>query len=101
MLKKNHATTLKNDSTMGIVYSCVANGVSTRAEIIKSTKLRHGQVKSALYNLVFVGMLTFEKVNHGSAVYSLVGVGDSFCDCFKGVNSVFNHKALPDERINI
>ena len=95
MLKKNAANYPSHDSTMGRVYKCVSHESKTRDEIVRETGLRHGQVKSALHNLVFIGLLAFDKEGTKSAKYFKREGNTTFPDCLKGVSSVFNHSALP------
>jgi hypothetical protein len=99
MLRKNHVLTLKRDSTMKMVHSCVELGIRTKEDISKDTGLRIGQVKSALYNLVFIGLLRFTKENGNPSVYYLIDEIEAGLtnECLKGINSIFNHKALPND----
>lgn len=99
MLKKNQALALKRDSTMKMVHSCVELGIRTKEDISKETGLRIGQVKSALYNLAFIGLLRFKKENGNPSVYYLIDEIEAGLtnDCLKGINSIFNHRALPDD----
>ena len=95
MLKKNQAPRLNHDSTMGVVFNCIAQSPKTRTEVILETRLRSGQVKSALHNLVYVGLVSFSKDGE-RILYSEKqedGIQSRFCDGWANAPSVFSFKA--------
>jgi hypothetical protein len=106
VLKKNQAPRLNPDSTMGIVYRSISNFEKTKEDVVRDTGLRVGQVKSALHNLVFVGLLSFDKDDSGRIVYIAVCDKEdkhrcgAFCDGWSGASSVFGFNALPNDRID-
>lgn len=92
MLKKGQPVKFsKPMSTMRIVLSEVEQGNGTRYLITKETGLRDGQVKSALFNLAYIGAIKLVTDREGRRYYVCQGamVG-GVADCLVGVNSVFN-----------
>ncbi len=90
-LRKGHPLPLHKPSTMRSVLSCVEQGHSYRRDIIKVTGLHEGQVRSALHNLVFIGLLARQQDAEGRSVYVIPGqwYGGTPA-CFRGVTSVFH-----------
>lgn len=91
MLKKN--TPLKFTrpySTMRSVLSAVEQGQGARVDIVASTGLHTGQVRSALYNLVYIGALIRETDDSGRSVYCLPGRVKGVAPCLRGVRSIFD-----------
>ena len=90
-LKKGKALKLEKPSTMRIVLNAVEQGNKYRYEVIAFTGLQDGQVRSALHNLVFVGLLTRHKDTMGRSVYLSPGQWhEQVSPCLKGVSSIFN-----------
>ena len=73
---------------MRSVYEAIQNGCTYRSEIIEETKMREGRVKSAIWNLSYIGVIQRVDDDNGRSRYILpsIDVGS----CFKGVNSIFN-----------
>ena len=90
MLKKNQPTPLFRPSTMRTVFAAIQDGKNYRHEIVKTTKLKNGQVKSALGNLVFIGLVVRIQDHMGRSCYRLPSHGaGSTADCLKGIPWVF------------
>jgi hypothetical protein len=76
-------------STMRVVLLAVEQGHQYRHDILSETKLKFGQVASALYNLVYVGAVKRETDKEGRSIYVLPGkVAVAKCLC--GVRSIFD-----------
>ena len=90
-LKKGKPLPLHKPSTMRIVLSAVEQGHKYRREVIKATGLKDGQVRSALHNLVFVGLLVRMADAEGRSIYLPPGqwYGET-APCLRGLNSIFH-----------
>lgn len=89
-IRKNKPLPLHKPSTMRTVLLCIEHGKCYRHEIVKETKLKEGQVRAALNNLVFIGLAHRTKDAMGRSVYLLPGHGlGTVADCLKGVAWVF------------
>jgi predicted transcriptional regulator len=90
MLKKGCRLALSRpDSTMRLVLSQIEVGKSTINDIVQSTKLRRGQVASAVYNLIFIGEVVKRK-RGGRRLFVYIGDADIECgESLRGVNSIF------------
>ena len=75
---------------MRSVLMAVENGLGARVDIVASTGLHTGQVRSALYNLVYIGALLRETDESGRSVYSLPGRVKGVAPCLRGVRSIFD-----------
>lgn len=91
-MKKNQPVKFhKPASTMRRVFQSITDGNHSRIKIAVDTGLRDGQIKSALYNLSFIGLIDVRKEN-GKSRYMLADKDESpACSaCFRFVNSIFN-----------
>lgn len=90
-LRKGKPLPLHKPSTMRLVLSAVEEGHKYRREVIKATGLQDGQVRSALHNLVFVGLLNRHMDSSGRSVYIPPGQwhGET-APCLCGVRSIFD-----------
>jgi len=89
MLKKGQPLTLSKPGSMQKVWQAITNGCNYRREILKATKLKEGQVTSALNNLVYVGMVALRKDSMGRTIYVLPCQSIQVCDGLRGVAWVF------------
>lgn len=94
-LRKGKPLPLHKPSTMRVVLSAVEEGHKYRKDVIKVTGLQDGQVRSALHNLVFIGLLERHEDKTGKSVYVPPGtwveeVVPDVARCLKGVPSIFN-----------
>ena len=94
-LRKGKPLPLHKPSTMRIVLSAVEEGHKYRREVIKATGLQDGQVRSALHNLVFVGLLERHEDSTGRSIYLPPGTwhGET-APCLIGVRSIFDVKIV-------
>ena len=97
MLRKNKPVPFSHPcGTMKKVYDCINDGLFYRHEIIKETKLREGQVRSAIYNLTFIACIVKCKDEQGRTIYKVPG---SFVEvtaqCWGMASSVFG-RFTPD-----
>lgn len=94
-LRKGKPLPLHKPSTMRIVLSAVEEGHKFRREVIKATGLKDGQVRSALHNLVFIGLLERHVDAEGRSIYLPPGtwVGQT-APCLCGVRSIFDVKII-------
>jgi len=69
MLNKDQAMELKEGTTMWRVYQSIRNGNHSQSKVLVDTALRLGQVRSALHNLRYVGMLDLVQVDGRSRYY--------------------------------
>jgi hypothetical protein len=91
MLKKDKPVKFTRPmSTMRVVLLAVEHGFESQADIVDETKLLVGQVRSALWNLIFVGAVVRGKDATGRSIYVLPGRISCVSNCLKGVNSIFN-----------
>ena len=103
-LRKGKPLPLHKPSTMRVVLSAVEEGHKYRRDVIKATGLKDGQVRSALHNLVFIGLLERHVDASGRSVYLPPGSWHSqMPNCFVGVSSIFRVQvsgALPMKKID-
>ncbi len=91
MLKKNTPIKFsKPVSTMRTVFEAVDRGISNRQIIIDETKLQPGQVRSALFNLVYIGAVIAVRDAQGVSMYGVPGRVGGVAPCLKGVRSIFD-----------
>lgn len=93
MLKKNHNPTFtRPDSAMRVVLQAVEDGKQTRKEIVSSTRLEDGKVRSALYNLAFIGAVVRRSDRNRISVYSVPNTRVEMRTpaCLKGIRSIFD-----------
>ena len=91
MLKKNKPVSFtKPFGTMKQCYDCVNAGLTTRHEIVRETKMRDGQVRAALYNLVFVGAIKRVTDKEGRTIYRIPGYVDVTANCWGMASSAFS-----------
>ena len=75
------------------VLNAIEAGVTYRPEIVEATKMDAGRVKSAIYNLVFVGLVTRTVDSDGRHRYDVAECNSrkiTTGKCLLGVSSVFN-----------
>jgi len=90
MLKKNKPVSFtKPFGTMKQCYDCVNDGLTTRHEIVRETKMRDGQVRAALYNLTFIGAILKTKDEHGRTAYEMPGKVVVTANCWGMASSAF------------
>ena len=77
-------------STMRTVLLAVEQGHQYKYEITKETKLKQGQVNSALWNLTFIGAVMRDTDKEGRSVYLLPGKIYRIAPCLMGVRSIFD-----------
>lgn len=92
MLKKGQMVSFKRPiSSMRTVLESVENGLRQTHEIVEVTKLRRGQVKSALHNLSFIGAIRSVHDEHGRCIYVVPGERlEPVAECLLGVRSIFD-----------
>ena len=91
MLKKNQPVKFSRPiSTMRTVLMAVEQGVQHRSDIMAETRLRPGQVQSALYNLTYIGAIRRINDAHGRSVYLLPDRIGAVAPCLLGVRSIFD-----------
>ena len=90
-LKKGQPLPLHKPSTMRLVLSSVEEGNRYRRDVVKDTGLQDGQVRSALHNLVFIGLLERKIDSLGRSIYLPPGqwFGET-APCLRGVASIFH-----------
>lgn len=89
MLKKGQGNNFaKPVSNMRLVYQAIESGCTIRIEVMKETGLPEGKVRSAIWNLSYIGAIKRVDDGNGKSRYILptMDVGN----CFKGVSSIFN-----------
>lgn len=70
-----------------------------RIDIEKATGLQTGQVRSAIFNLTFIGAIQRAKDNNGKTVYFVSGkFTGGVAPCLRGIRSIFE-VALPQSNI--
>jgi hypothetical protein len=87
--------------SMKTVYECIEkHQVITRADIIKETGLVSGKAQSAIWNLVYVGVI-IKAVDHlGRTVYAIPGAWIQPTPInLHSINSIFNPNPLPIKTI--
>lgn len=91
MIRKGRPLPLEKPSNMRVVLNSVEMGHQYRREIIDHTGLRDGQVKSALHNLVFIGLLVRKEDEQRRSIYLSPGQWHSQVAAnLKGVRSIFD-----------
>lgn len=90
-LKKGHLVSFTRPmSTMRRVLSAVELGTDRRDDIMAETGLRMGQVRSALYNLVFIGAVVLQRDASGRTIYVTPGRLGPVAANLRGISSIFN-----------
>ena len=64
-IRKGKPLPLEKPSNMQRVLLAVGHGSRTRRAVMEETKLQEGQVRAALHNLVFIGLLHRHRDEHG------------------------------------
>lgn len=91
MLKKGQLVAFTRPmSTMRQVLSSVEMGNGQVHTIMDDTRLRRGQVSSALYNLAYIGAIKLSTDKQGRNHYEVPGSKISTGRVLLGVNSIFN-----------
>ena len=91
MLKKGQPVKFSRPmSTMRVVLMAVEQGHQYRHDILKETKLKQGQVNSALWNLTYIGAVMRETDKEGRSIYILPGMLRRVAPCLMGVRSIFD-----------
>lgn len=91
MLKKGQPVKFSRPmSTMRVVLMAVEQGHQYRHDILKETKLKQGQVNSALWNLTYIGAVMREADTEGRSIYVLPGMLRKVAPCLMGVRSIFD-----------
>jgi hypothetical protein len=94
MLKKGQLVQFVNPmSTMHKVLNSVGRDKTHRRAIMEDTGLNDGQVRSALWNLTFIGAIKRGTDGQGRSVYRIPGAGMEVCAALKGINSIFSSRA--------
>jgi hypothetical protein len=96
MLKKGKQVMfVKPMSTMRRCLEAVEQGNDNRQSVMDATGLRMGQVRSALYNLTFIGAVHLLTDKQGRSIYTTQAHAVAPCLC--GVSSIFavGKAALP------
>jgi len=75
---------------MRTVFEAVDRGLSHRQVIVDETKLQIGQVRSALFNLVYIGAVLATKDAQGRSMYGIPGRLTGVAPCLLGVRSIFD-----------
>jgi hypothetical protein len=75
-------------SSMRVVFEAIETGCTYRREVMDETKLKEGQVKSAIWNLTYIGAIQRVIDENGRSRYVLPQIKSANCLC--GVNSIFN-----------
>ena len=90
-LRKNHiASFTRPMSAMRQVLSAVELGTDRRDDIAAATGLRVGQVRSALYNLAFIGAVVLARDAQGRSIYVTPGRMGAVAANLRGVCSIFH-----------
>lgn len=92
MLKKGQMVSFKRPmSSMRTVLEAVENGSKNTREVAEYTKLRNGQIASALYNLAFIGAIESATDKEGRHIYMIPGTWNKpVAKCLCGVRSIFD-----------
>ena len=92
MIKKNQPIKFSRPmSSMKLVFDAVDSGTCFRNDLMEATGLNGGQVRSALYNLRYVGSVLIQDDDKGRKMYYTPGrIASGVPACLRGVNSVFN-----------
>lgn len=102
MIKKNSNERLafiRPMSKMRIVLSAIEQGYQYRHDIVKETKLQEGQVRSALFNLTFIGAIKLTKDASNRTVYLIPGQwAAEIPHNLRGIRSIFD-TALPVKKL--
>lgn len=90
-IRKGKPLPLEKPSNMQRVLLAVGHGCRNRREVMDETKLQEGQVRSALHNLVFIGLLHRHRDEHGRSIYMTPGQWHNRTPaCFIRVASIFH-----------
>jgi transcription initiation factor IIE alpha subunit len=93
MLRKGQPVKFsKPMSTMRVVLGVIENGAIYKQDIVTESGLKEGQVRSALFNLTYVGCIKLGKDREGRTIYIAPGTVNEVSDLLLGINSIFNHR---------
>ena len=67
-IRKGKPLPLEQPSNMQRVLLAVGHGCRNRREVMEETKLQEGQVRAALNNLFFIGLLHSHRDEHGRSI---------------------------------
>ena len=92
MLKKGQAVKFSRPvSTMKTVFEAIEQGNSYRYEVLRETGLHENKVRSAIWNLAFIGAIRKVTDDQGRTRYVIPGVWvEPVAKCLLGVSSIFN-----------
>lgn len=91
MLKKGQPVKFSRPmSTMRVVLMAVEQGHQYRHDILMDTKLKQGQVSSALWNLTYIGAVERKTDEQGRSIYLIPGRHHGVAKCLLGVRSIFD-----------
>jgi transcription initiation factor IIE alpha subunit len=79
------------------VYDAINDGLFYKHEIIEETKLREGQVRSAIYNLTFISCIVKCKDKEGRTIYRIPGFVEVTAECWAMASSVFGRFTPEDD----
>lgn len=92
MLKKGQLVQFSRPvSTMKTVFEAVEQGFAYRYEVIRETGLQENQVRSAIWNLAYIGAIKKVTDESGRTKYVIPGVWvEPVAKCLMGVSSIFH-----------
>jgi hypothetical protein len=91
MIKKGQLVKFSRPvSSMKTVYFSILNGHNSRREIMEDSGLNENQVRSACWNLSFVGAIIRLNDSEGRTRYEIPGGWQPTAPCLRGVSSIFN-----------
>jgi hypothetical protein len=92
MLKKGQLVKFSRPvSTMKTVLEAIEQGHCYRHILIVETSLNENQVRSAIWNLAFIGAIKRTTDDQGRTKYVTAGEWtEDIAPCLLGVNSIFN-----------
>lgn len=90
-IRKGKPLPLEKPSNMQRVLFAVGHGCRNFREVMEETKLKEGQVRAALNNLVFIGLLNRRADENGRSIYMTPGQWHNRTPaCFIRVASIFH-----------
>lgn len=90
MLKKGQTKLQRPHSNMRMVFLSIEQGNHRRQDIMRDTGLPEGKVKSAQWNLAFIGCIVKTTDENGRTVYVVPREPREVAANLKGINSIFN-----------
>lgn len=90
MLKKGQTKLERPHSNMRLVFLSIEQGNHRRLEVMRDTGLSEGKVRSAMWNLAYIGCIVRGTDGEGRTVYVVPTQPREVAQCLKGVNSIFN-----------